>query len=98
MFKISVEAQSDLENIWLYTFETWSTEQADRYLTLIFDEIEFISNHPESGIDYGHIREGYLRAKVKSHFIFYKINTKEASVEVIRILHQQMDIHSRLDD
>ena len=29
--KISNEAQFDFENIWLYTFETWSKEQADRY-------------------------------------------------------------------
>ena len=35
-FKISKEAETDIENIWLYTFETWSKEQADRYYYLIF--------------------------------------------------------------
>jgi len=25
-YKISKEASNDLEKIWLYTFETWSTE------------------------------------------------------------------------
>ena len=29
--KISKEAEKDLEKIWLYTFETWSLEQADYY-------------------------------------------------------------------
>ena len=96
-YKISKEAQNDLEKIWLYTFETWSIEQADRYYDLIFDEIEFIAEHPNSGIDYNHIRKGYLRSKVKSHFIFYKINRKESLVEIIRILHQQMDIENRLN-
>lgn len=28
-YKISNKAQNDIENIWLYTFETWSKEQAD---------------------------------------------------------------------
>lgn len=28
-YKISKEALKDLENIWLYTFETWSVKQAD---------------------------------------------------------------------
>ena len=37
-YKISIEAQKDIENIWLYTFETWSVEQADRYYNLILDE------------------------------------------------------------
>lgn len=97
-YKISNEAQNDLEKIWLYTFETWSREQADRYYDLMLDEIEFIAENPNFGKDYSHVRKGYLRSKVKSHFIFYKINTKESLVEIIRILHQQMDIENRLNE
>lgn len=97
-YKISNEVQNDLENIWLYTFETWSAVQADRYYNLIFDEIEFIVENPNSGKDYSHVRKGYFLSKVKSHFIFYKINIEENTVEIIRILHQQMDIKSRLND
>jgi len=95
-YKISKEASKDLENIWLYTFETWSVEQADRYYDLLMDEIEYVAENPKSGKDYSHIREGYLKTRIKSHFIFYKINTKENLVEIIRILHQQMDIDERL--
>lgn len=97
-FKISKEAQIDLESIWLYTFETWSKEQADRYFNLIFEEIEYLTQNPTSGKDYSHIREGYYRSKVKSHFIFYRINLKENVLEIIRILHQQMDIENRLGE
>ncbi|MGB6084180.1 type II toxin-antitoxin system RelE/ParE family toxin [Moheibacter sp.] len=97
-FKISKEAEIDLENIWLYTFETWSKEQADRYFNLIFEEIEYLTQNPNSGKDYSHIREGYYRSKVKSHFIFYRINLKENVLEIIRILHQQMDIENRLGE
>jgi toxin ParE1/3/4 len=97
-YVISVEATKDLENIWLYTFENWSLEQADRYFNLIIDEIESISNDPSSGKEYDDIREGYFRSRVKAHFIFYKVNWKKKVVEIIRILHQQMDIESRLND
>ncbi len=76
----------------MYTFEEWSLEQADYYFDLILDEIEYISNKPKSGKDYKDIIKGYFRSRVKSHFIFYKINWKEETVEIIRILHQQMDI------
>lgn len=95
-FKISKEAEKDLEYIWNYTYSTWSIAQADRYLNLIFNEIDYLCNHPKSGKDFSYIREGYLRVKVKSHFIFYKINTIEDYIEVIRILHQRMDIENRL--
>lgn len=97
-FKISKEAQIDIENIWLYTFETWSKEQADRYFNLIFDEIEYLTQNPTSGKDYSHVRIGYYRSKVKSHLIFYRINLKEKAIEIIRILHQQMDIKNRLSE
>ncbi|MBZ4192602.1 type II toxin-antitoxin system RelE/ParE family toxin [Niabella beijingensis] len=97
-YKISNEASKDLENIWLYAFETWPVEQADRYYNLLLDEIEYIAENPYSGKDYSALREDYLRTRVKSHFIFYKINTGEKRIEIIRILHQQMDIEKHLDD
>jgi toxin ParE1/3/4 len=97
-FLISRLANQDLENIWLYTFENWSAEQADRYFNLIMDEIDYISNKPDSGIDYSQVRKGYLRSRIKSHFIFYRINKKKKLVEIIRILHQRMDIENRLTE
>ena len=97
-FRISNEAQIDLENIWLYTYETWSVEQADRYFNLILDEIDYLTQHPRSGKDYNHIVKGYFRAKVKAHFIFYRINWNKGVIEIIRILHEQMDVDSRLSD
>jgi toxin ParE1/3/4 len=97
-YKISKEALNDLEKIWLYTIETWSLEQADRYYNLLMGEIEYLTVNPKSGKDYNHIRKGYFRSGVKSHFIFYKINPKDKELEIIRILHQKMDIESRLND
>ncbi|MEI6679997.1 MAG: type II toxin-antitoxin system RelE/ParE family toxin [Mariniphaga sp.] len=95
-YRISKEALNDLEILWLYTFENWSLEQADRYLNLVMDEIEYLVLKPTSGTDYSHLRKGYFRSRVKSHFIFYKINATANELEIIRILHQQMDIESRL--
>jgi len=97
-YKISKEAERDLEKIWLYTFEEWSLEQADYYYDLIMDEIEYLAENPKSGKDYSEVRRGYFRSRVKSHFIFYKINLKDEKVEIIRILHQQMDIETHLND
>ncbi len=97
-YKISKEASNDLEKFWLYTFEVWSKEQADHYFDLLIDEIEYLSENPKSGKDYNEIRKGYFRSRVKSHFIFYKVNLKNEEIEIIKILHQQMDISSRLDE
>ena len=95
-YVISKKAVSDLEGIWLYTFEKWSVDQADRYYNLIFDEINFICKNINSGKSMGHVRKGYRASKVKSHLIFYRILNN--TVEVNRILHERMDIESRLND
>ena len=97
IYKLSHEAEKDLQNIWLYTFENRSNNQADHYINLILDEIEFVSLQPNSGTDYSHLRKGYFRLKIKSHFVFYKINKKKNQIEVIRVLHQRMDIENQLD-
>lgn len=97
-YKISVKASEDIEAIWLYTFENWSLEQADRYVNLIFDEIEFIATYPQAGKDYSHVRKNYRCSKVKSHLIFYRLAEKEKVVEIIRVLHERMDIENRLSD
>lgn len=95
-FVISKRAVSDLEEIWLYTLEKWSVEQADRYYSLIFDEINYICKNSSSGKPKEHIRKGYRASKVKSHLIFYKVVNN--TIEIIRILHERMDIENRLND
>lgn len=97
-YKISREANLDLENIWLYTFENWSKEQADRYINLIIDEIEYLAENPNLSQNYEKIRKRYFRSRIKSHFIFYKYFPNMNKIEVIRILHIRMDIDSRLEE
>jgi toxin ParE1/3/4 len=93
-FFISKKAVSDLEEIWLYTVEKWSVEQADRYYNLLFDEIKYICKNSKAGKSMEHVRKGYRASKVKSHIIFHRVLNE--SIEVIRILHEQMDIENRL--
>lgn len=97
-FALSKEATKDLENIWLYTFENWSIEQADRYLNLLLDEIEYLCQQPNSGVSFENIIKGYFRSKVKSHFIFYKINFKKNKIEIIRVLHEMMDVENQIKE
>ena len=95
-YTISKKTIQDIEKIWLYTYENWSLEQADRYYNLILDEIEFIAENFESGKSIDYIKVGYIASMVKSHIIFYK-KSKGNIVEIIRVLHQKMDIENRIE-
>jgi toxin ParE1/3/4 len=97
IYEISKKANEDINSIWLYTFENWSQEQADRYYNLILDEIEYIAENFETGKSIKQLRKGYFKTKVKSHIIFYK-KTKKDTIEIIRVLHQMMDIDNRLSE
>ena len=94
---ISEKALEDLNTIWIYTAENWSVEQANRYYNLIVDEIEYVSEHFEMAKNLENVRKNYKYSKVKSHLVFYKktLNTK---MEVVRILHERMDIKNRIND
>ena len=95
-YVISRKAITDLEEIWLYTADKWSIEQADRYYHLIFDEIKFICKYPGAGKNMEPVRKGYRAAKVKFHLIFYKV--EKDIVQIIRVLHERMDIENQLDN
>ena len=94
---ISEKALEDLNNIWIYTAENWSVEQANRYYNLIVDEIEYVSVNFDETTDFSNIRKNYKFSKVKSHLVFYK-KTKNTEMEVVRILHERMDLKNRIND
>lgn len=89
-------AITDIEEIWLYTFGKWSVEQAYRYYHLIFEEINYICKNVNAGKVMDHVRKGYRATKIKSHFIFYSVVNE--TVEIIRILHERMNIENRFQD
>ncbi|MDP3312240.1 type II toxin-antitoxin system RelE/ParE family toxin [Lutibacter sp.] len=95
-YRISEQAIKDLNAIWIYTLNKWSKEQADRYYDLIIGEIEFISDNFLTGKSAEQTRKNYRVTKIKSHLIFYR-KIENDIVEVVRILHQRMDIKKRLN-
>jgi toxin ParE1/3/4 len=90
---ISEKAIEDLNIIWIYTAENWSVEQANRYYNLIVDEIEYVSKNFELTKDFGNLRKNYKYSKVKSHLVFFR-KTGNAEMEVVRILHERMDVQN----
>jgi toxin ParE1/3/4 len=94
-YLISKQAVDDLNDIWLYTQHNWSKEQADRYYDLIIEEIEFVSDNVMIGKSVEQTRNNYRFTKIKSHLIFYR-KIRNSKIEIIRILHQRMDIKKRL--
>ncbi len=91
------EAIDDLNDIWDYTYEKWSEKQADRYYATIKLACNGIANNPNVGREYQNVVDGLLGLKSGKHIIFYNVVSKD-KIEIIRILHERMDLKNRLTE
>jgi toxin ParE1/3/4 len=88
-YTIRQAAESDLEEIWLYSYEQWGVEQADKYLRSLFARFTWLAENPNAGKQRDDVKPGYYSFPEGLRIVFYKI--KETGIEVIGIPHQNMD-------
>ena len=93
---LSPAAQADINDIWDYTADNWSIEQADRYVLQIREACASMSSDGREGRSMTDVRQGYLKLTIGSHFIIFRL--VDDVVEIIRILHQRIDIPSHLHE
>ena len=89
------KAIDDLNDIWDYTFEKWSEKQADKYYAIIKLACNVIGENPDIGKEYDGISKNLLGLKSGKHILFYQVISDDR-IEVIRILHEQMDLKNRI--
>lgn len=90
------KAKNDLEEIWQYTYETWSENQADKYYKEIIESCHDLKSKFNMGKDYSKIYENLKSIKCSRHLIFYRLIKKDL-IEIERILHEKMDIDKHLN-
>ncbi len=90
-FYFTNKAVDDLNQIWNYTLEAWSENQADLYFNLIMNSCKELSLNPLIGKSYEIIDSSILGFNTGKHIIFYRILT-DSEIEIVRILHGMMDL------
>jgi toxin ParE1/3/4 len=88
-FRLSPAAHAELDEIFDYTASQWGIAQAVRYTQELQRLCEELAEAPTLAADCGHIRPGYRRGAVGSHFLYFRV--EDYGIAVIRILHQRMD-------
>ena len=96
-YKLTNKAVDDLTNIWNYTFDKWSENQADKYYHILLENCNEIACNPELGKNYSIITENLLGIRTGRHITFYR-KTDKNEVEITRILHEQMDLKNRIKE
>jgi toxin ParE1/3/4 len=92
---LSPAAQADLEEIWDYTAERWDVDQAEEYLRGLQHAIERAAANPRVARSCDEIRPGYRQLAAGSHTLYYRLSA-DGTVDVVRVLHQRMDVDRHL--
>ncbi len=94
-YKLSVDAENDLDEIWDYSFKNWGKKQANNYINELIDCFEKIS---KGNILYKNIvfNDKVIKSvHCRCHYIFFSSGDRPV---VIRILHEKMDMISILQN
>ncbi|MCP4702407.1 MAG: type II toxin-antitoxin system RelE/ParE family toxin [Gammaproteobacteria bacterium] len=96
-FKLTAKAKTDLKKIAIFTQKRWGRTQRNSYL-LQFDQcFHLLADNPSIGSVCNYIKPGYRKFPQGSHLIFY-LTDKNGCIEIIRILHKNMDVNSKFRD
>lgn len=94
-YLLSPAAQDDLEEVVDYICQRWDIDQAETYLRELQHAIERAAATPHLGRACDDIRPGYRKLAAGSHTLYYR-PTGDGVIDIIRILHQRMDIGAYL--
>ncbi len=96
-FTLTRRAKSDLKSIAKFTDGRWGRAQRNIYIKQFDEAFHMLADRPSMGKNCDFIKLGYHKFPQGSHIIFYKIAPNK-TLKIIRILHKNMDVISRLDD
>lgn len=94
IYFLTNKAIDDLSEIWNYTLETWSENQADKYYHLLIDAFKEIAEGKITGKPYPEIDFKILGVRTGQHIVFYR-KIHLGDIEITRILHSSMDLKSK---
>jgi toxin ParE1/3/4 len=96
-YRLAPAARADLRSTWRYTAETWTEARADRYIEAIEQTCADLANGRVPGRPADQYRPGYRSARPGSHLIS-SLTSQTSRIDVIRILHQRMDLPAHLSE
>ena len=83
---LTQQAEADLSEIWDYSDARWGRDQADRYVSALFDCFARALDAPEAGRNRSAFVPGARSTQSGRHLAFYR--ETEHGVVILRIVHE----------
>ena len=94
-FRLLPEAENDLESIWRYTAKNWGIEQAHSYLDGLVAIFKLLSENPLMCRERNKFTPPVHIHHHASHLIVFILSV--TGIDIVRILHETMDVDTQLD-
>ena len=92
-YDLTLAAETDLRNIWRYTYKTWGLEQADKYFDQIEACCEAVGDRRARSKALDGLQDGVHIHRCEHHFIVWLAGSRPV---IVAILHERMDFMQRL--
>lgn len=92
-YDLTLAAETDLRDIWRYTYKTWGFDQAEKYFDQIEACCEAVGDRRARSKGLEGLQEGVHIHRCEHHFIVWMAETRPV---IIAILHERMDFMRRL--
>jgi toxin ParE1/3/4 len=96
-FILSKKAVEDLSRIWEYSILTWSETQADKYYYMLLGACQDLADGKAAAKQYPEIHRDIFGTRAGQHIIFFRRVAKD-TIQVVRILHNRMDLRNRMEE
>ena len=83
-YRLTLAADADIDRLFIFGFETFGLEQADRYVSGLYEHLDDLADYPKRGPAVEHIHPGYRRSVYGVHSVYYRIDPNE--IVIVRIL------------
>ena len=92
-YDLTLAAETDLRDIWRYTYKTWGLAQADKYFDQIEACCEAVGDRRARWKALDGLQEGVHIHRCEHHFIVWLAGSRPV---IVAILHERMDFMQRL--
>ncbi len=94
-YKLTRRARAELKRIGQYTELQWGVERQRNYLAQLYKRFDQINKSPHLGRERPELAPEVRSVLEGKHIIFYRVG--DAGIEIVRVLHQSMDIKRKID-
>jgi len=95
-YLVSPQAETDLADIWLHGFQSWSADQADQYYLDLINRFELLAANPSMAPEQRSIAPPVRLFPSGSHLILYRAEADH--VLIVRVLHNRSNWRALLEN